>query len=314
MGLLLASVGCGPVGVIPTSGGNGDTDSTSGDGSTDSGETGSPMPTAGPGPTAPPSGSSSDSGSSSSGAGTSGATDGTTSGVGPTASGSSTGVTSSSTSGGTTSTSGSTTSGSSTSGSTTGTTTGGSSGGGSSGGLGPVTDHGYVRVMLTPTQNEPADLFDDTVEVEVRLQYGSCLEQFYSDHPELRDSGAAGAPIFAAFADPAHPNYLCAQDAPNRSEVDCDVMSIEQRLSDDEIRIRYTVHDDTSVEDALFHFGPIPCEVLTVCEPFVSVAIDQWSVIGVNSVGNLLFYASSFPQRDAVCGQGLPIEIRVRKP
>ena len=77
-------------------------------------------------------------------------------------------------------------------------------------------------------QDAPPDLFDGTKEVRVWLDYSQCLLDFYQQSQDLKDKGAVGSQIFAAFANPAHANYLCAQDDPLRPDVDCDVIYAKQ--------------------------------------------------------------------------------------
>ncbi len=196
----------------------------------------------------------------------------------------------------------------------------GGSGGGSGGsGATPTTpgtatsgggsqDHGHVKIQFRRADSEQESPFTGTEEVAVTLSYGACLMEFYVGNPNYAFDGVHGAPVFGNFADAGHPDYLCAQPDPTRIPAACEVLSIVQDLDNNRITARYQI-TDANMEDKILWLGPIPCSVLTTCEGIVSAGAGSGN--GFGSDGTALWRTTSFPQRDATCDQGLPIELKV---
>ncbi len=176
---------------------------------------------------------------------------------------------------------------------------------------GSASDHGHVKVMFRRADSEAGSPFPGTQEVELALTYSPCLSEFYVNNPNWASDGVKGAQVFADFADPTHPDYLCNQTDPERSSVDCEVGSITQDAASNRFLVRYRIHD-ADMEDKVLYAGPVPCPALTSCDGVLFAGSNSANGFGLG--GAQAWVTTSFPQRDAVCGQGLPIELEIGTP
>ncbi len=172
-------------------------------------------------------------------------------------------------------------------------------------------EHGYVKVQFRRSESEAESPFTGTQEVEVNLTYDACLSEFYEANPNYASDGLDGAEVFAKFSDDGSKKGLCRQKGGTRTAAQCDTLNIEQDLDNNRIRTRYRITEQ-NMEDKVLSVGPIPCEELTGCEGIVSGGAGSGNGFGIG--GAQAWVTTSFPERDAICGQGLPIELKVARP
>ena len=171
-------------------------------------------------------------------------------------------------------------------------------------------EHDYVKVQFRRADSEDTSPFAGTQEVEINLQYDPCFVEFYTNNPNYASDGLDGAEVFAEFMDDDSKKALCRQKDKTRPVAACETLSIDQDLENNRLKARFRI-TDSDMEDKVLFVGPIPCPEITGCEGIVSAGGGSGNGFGSN--GAPLWHTVSFPQRDAACGQGLPIELTISR-
>jgi len=169
-----------------------------------------------------------------------------------------------------------------------------------SGDVGDGDDHGFVKVRLFALSDPRT--FDGTVRVDVSLEYGQCLSDFYAGSGvALQQSGLEGEPIFARWQ-----SELCAVDLDAPAE--CEAIAIAQDLEPGPgtLRLEYEVTDLGDTQQLAV--GPIPRQSLTGCPPVMELAPAL--VSGFGATGEKLWETLTFEPAEAEVDQGESIQIR----
>lgn len=171
--------------------------------------------------------------------------------------------------------------------------------------------HGTVKVQFNRSEAEVDNPFLGTELITINMRYEECLRDFYTNNPEYQQDGVEGAKIFGApsAGGEGWQERLC--DDPVASQVECEVVTIEQRLDRvPQLSVTYRVLE-SDIEAQYVRFGPIPTEDLVDCEgsaPIVS--LDPNSVAGTTDDGTVVWTTLSFSPNDAKTDQGQAIRIR----
>jgi hypothetical protein len=186
-----------------------------------------------------------------------------------------------------------------------------SSGGDEGSDIDPSLSYGFVRLHFTRSEGAAGDFFATTDTVIATLSYGECLSTFYASHPDLRQYGMAGAPIFGHLAQGGEgwQDRLCA---PTTAEhVDCSIVWITQQIDDATKDLTITYRVSAPLEDGVLLFGPIPTAATSGCEaPTVGLGGNA-TVVGKNADDEDLWHLDTFAPAEAMTNQADPIVLGV---
>jgi len=155
----------------------------------------------------------------------------------------------------------------------------------------PPETHGYVCVQASPSllwQDKVDELFAGTAEIRVTVNYGTCLQEFYtSTNSNYAQDGVDGEEVFLEWEE-----RLCSEEIAGAFA--CQVQSFKQNFTNmgANLQISLTGIDPGGIEGRKIPIGPLPLENLAECIPQVSLAAS--SVSGYDSDGSLLWTVESF--------------------
>ena len=160
--------------------------------------------------------------------------------------------------------------------------------------------HGVVKLEFRRGAGD-ANPYIPGVQVDVAMIYGECLLDYYTAHPEMRQDGVEGEPIFTEWHD-----RLCADAS---FQADCEVASIDQDLdiANPELRVLYSMNGN--LENRILRVGPFPTEETAACANGQRATVRVGRVAGLDDMGEVVWTMESFDPDDAVVDQGKAISI-----
>jgi hypothetical protein len=177
---------------------------------------------------------------------------------------------------------------------------------------GPPDQHGVVRIQFQNAEGVPqgTDPYEGTVNLEITLDYLSCLVEFYEREPSWKKEGPDGGPVFGAKDEGGEGwgDRLCDPDDPEL--IDCTVDEFVQVFDDPaHLTVKYQVQGPMQGFIALF--GPIPLPELAECEgegPRVRIRSNAY-IRGENGNGDQVWEMLTFSDEVAAPNQGQEISI-----
>ena len=168
--------------------------------------------------------------------------------------------------------------------------------------------HGSVKFDFRRGENVDTSPFVNTSIVEISLNYGDCLVEFYKKNPNWAKGGVDGESVFGTkeLGGEGWSDELC-----ERSDIECDVLDFRQEEAS--LTVTYAIRSE--IENRTLHFGPLPFGALAECvsggEPLVRVANNS-AVRGLDGVppeGEVLWLIQTFAPDQAEPDQGASITI-----
>lgn len=159
--------------------------------------------------------------------------------------------------------------------------------------------HGYTCVEVRPGPSAPSatELFAGTTEIRIDVNYGQCLEDFYtSTNTNYAQDGVDGEAIFTEWVD----GRLCSEEIAGAFQ--CEVKSVTQVLSmsGNGLQVALTGVDPNGIEGRKIPIGPLPLEVLTDCPP--QITLGGSGVTGYDSSGAQIWAMEAFTINTANAG------------
>lgn len=171
-----------------------------------------------------------------------------------------------------------------------------------------ILTHGFVKLEMRRSENQPSDPYVGTAEVSVTMTYRDCLGDLYDANPDLRQSGREGEMVFGSeeLGGEGWLDRLC-EPGLTPKQASCSVVSIEQRLDPvKQLTVRYAITD--GLENRVLAFGPLPTAETAMClDPIVRASVGGTE--GYNSAGAVIWEASGIEPLDAVTNQGGEITV-----
>ena len=170
--------------------------------------------------------------------------------------------------------------------------------------------NGIVKLEFRRGDNVDTNPFVGTATIEVTMEYGECLVDYYNNNSNERQDGVDGELVFGPsdLGGEGWTDRLCEYDL--GQPIDCTVESIEQRLDPPaapQLTVVYRVMDD--VENRQLAIGPFPDREHANCmnggDPEVRVGVSQAS--GKNTEGAEVWKTETTNPNEAVIDQGKAI-------
>jgi hypothetical protein len=176
--------------------------------------------------------------------------------------------------------------------------------------------HTYVKLQFRRGASADSSPFAGTGRVTAFLEYGECISDFYSRHPELRADAVEGHRVFGPLGEGGEgwTDRLCARED---GFATCGVLSIGQSLEDVPafgLTVVFTVEGD--LEGHQLRVGPLPTTATAECGagglPVVHAGGDL--ARGEDGTGTTIWRPESFDPSEAVAGQDNAINVYVSRP
>jgi hypothetical protein len=150
-------------------------------------------------------------------------------------------------------------------------------------------EFGFICVELAKAESEESDPFAGTATIYLTLELESCLNDFYTTHPEYME-GPEGTALAAEWAD-----RLCSESVA-AGVVSCAVDQFEYNMSEGhpiQIGVVYKVLDAAQIDGRTLLWGPAPLAELAGCEPTARLTAPV-SLQGFPDGGGPLWSAQSW--------------------
>jgi hypothetical protein len=176
--------------------------------------------------------------------------------------------------------------------------------------------HTYVKLHFHRGVSEGSSPYVGTGRVTAFLEYGECISDFYSRHPELRADALEGHRVFGPLSEGGEgwTDRLCARED---GFATCGVLSIGQSLENVPafgLSVVFTVEDD--LEGQQLRVGPLPTTATAECGagalPVVHVGGEV--ALGEDGTGTTIWTPESFDPSEAVAGQDNAIRVYASRP
>jgi hypothetical protein len=172
--------------------------------------------------------------------------------------------------------------------------------------------HGYIEVVMTPAQNETAEVFAGTSRIIATVTYQTCLQTFYANESGWRQDGPDGAPVFGN--DEGGEDWktrLC--DPAESGQIGCSVALIDQNLETSPPNLAITYDVTSFIEGQFIKVGPIPLQELAGCEggqrPLVGIGGNV--VSGLNGAGAKIWQVATFKPPEISPEDGGSVQVTV---